>query len=295
MRWQEGRASENVEDRRFVTPGRAAAGVGGLGIIIAILMSLLSGNPQPLIEAQKQAARQAAGGGGAGGGAPAPGQPDPQAEQKEFVTRVLGTTEDVFNDLFAKQGLKYEEPNLVLFTGLVESACGRADASVGPFYCPGDRKVYIDLAFYDELRDKFGAPGDFAQAYVVAHEVGHHVQNLLGLSEKVQMAQRRAASKSEANELSVRLELQADYLAGVWAHHAQNKLALLEKGDIKEGLNAATQIGDDTLQRKAQGRVVPDSFTHGSSEQRVRWFAKGLASGDLNGSGALFELPYNQL
>jgi predicted metalloprotease len=293
MRWQEGRASENVEDRRFVTPGRAAAGVGGLGILIAIIMSLLSGNPQPLIEAQKQAARQAGGGGAAG--APAPGQPDPQATEKEFITRVLGTTEDVWNDLFARKGAKYEEPALVLFTGVVESACGRADASVGPFYCPGDKKVYIDLAFYDELQEKFDAPGDFAQAYVVAHEVGHHVQNLLGLSQEVQRAQRQAASKAEANELSVRLELQADYLAGVWAHHAQNRLALLEKGDIKEGLNAATQIGDDTLQRKAQGRVMPDSFTHGSSEQRVRWFAKGLQSGDLDGASELFKLPYDQL
>ncbi len=297
MRWQQGRASDNVEDRRFVTPQRAVAGAGGLGLLIAIIIMLLGGDPQPFLNAQKQAAQQQQPQGEPGeqGGGPAPGQPDPQAEQKEFVTRVLGTTEDVWNDLFTQKGLKYEEPRLVLFTGAVDSACGRATASVGPFYCPGDHQVYIDLAFYDELRDKFGAPGDFAQAYVIAHEVGHHVQNLMGLSEKVQAAQRRAGSQAEANELSVRLELQADYLAGVWAHNAQNKLALLEQGDIKEGLNAASQIGDDTLQRKAQGRVVPDSFTHGSSEQRVRWFAKGLASGTLDGMNELFELPYEDL
>ena len=199
----------------------------------------------------------------------------------EFVRRVLGDTEDVWRDLFQKAGERYQEPTLVLFSGSVDSACGFASAASGPFYCPGDSKVYIDLAFYDELSTRFGAPGDFAQAYVIAHEVGHHVQHLLGISDKVD-AMRRSSSEAEANRLSVKLELQADFLAGVWAHHAQQSRAILESGDLEEALRCATAIGDDTLQRQARGRVVPESFTHGSAQQRVYWFKRGFETGDIN-------------
>jgi hypothetical protein len=198
---------------------------------------------------------------------------------KDFVSVILADTEDTWGELFQRMGRQYERPHLVLFSGAVKSACGFAEAAVGPFYCPGDRKLYIDLSFYRDLRDKLGAPGDFAQAYVIAHEVGHHVQNLLGIAEKVQAAQGRR-SRTEANALQVRMELQADCLAGVWANNAQRARNLLESGDIEEGLNAASAIGDDRLQRQAQGRVVPESFTHGSSAQRVRWFKRGIDSGD---------------
>ncbi|HWN81945.1 MAG TPA: neutral zinc metallopeptidase, partial [Candidatus Udaeobacter sp.] len=200
---------------------------------------------------------------------------------KQFVSVILADTEDVWGQIFQQMGRTYEQPHLVLFSGAVESACGLANAAVGPFYCPLDRNVYVDLAFYDTLHERFGAPGDFAQAYVIAHEVGHHVQNLLGISERVQNLQGQA-SRAEANDLSVRLELQADFLAGVWAHHGQQMRNFLEAGDIEEALNAASAIGDDRLQRETQGRVVPDSFTHGTSEQRVRWFRKGLETGDMS-------------
>jgi len=193
---------------------------------------------------------------------------------------VLADTEDTWRDLFKREGKTYQEPKLVLFTGAVQSACGTADAAVGPFYCPGDRKVYIDLAFYQELKNRFRAPGDFAQAYVIAHEVGHHVQNLMGISEKVQDARSRASEK-EGNRLSVRLELQADCFAGVWANHADRARHILESGDVEEALNAASAIGDDRLQRSSRGTVVPDAFTHGTSEQRVRWFNNGLTTGDI--------------
>jgi uncharacterized protein len=196
----------------------------------------------------------------------------------QFVSVVLKETEDVWNPLFQQKGRTYQEPKLVLFSGRVQSACGIAGAAVGPFYCPGDKQVYIDLSFYRQLKDRLGAPGDFAQAYVIAHEVGHHVQNLLGISQQVQAAQQRSSEK-EANELSVRTELQADYFAGVWAHHAQKK-GILEVGDLEEALNAASAIGDDKLQQQSQGYVVPDGFTHGTSEQRYRWFKKGFDSGD---------------
>ncbi|MGH9905197.1 MAG: KPN_02809 family neutral zinc metallopeptidase, partial [Pyrinomonadaceae bacterium] len=199
-------------------------------------------------------------------------------ELRQFVGAVLADTEDVWNDIFSQNGRQYREPTLVLFTDQVESACGVAGAAVGPFYCPGDHKVYIDLGFYNELRSRFRAPGDFAP-YVIAHEIGHHVQNLLGAMERVNSAQRRL-SEAEANQLSVRLELQADFLAGLWAHHAQKK-GLLEQGDVEEALGAASAIGDDRLQRESQGFVVPDSFTHGTSEERIRWFRKGLETGDL--------------
>jgi predicted metalloprotease len=197
----------------------------------------------------------------------------------QFVRVVLASTEDVWTDIMRQNGQQYRKPKLVLYTGQVESACGTADAAVGPFYCPGDEKVYLDLSFFQELKQRFRAPGDFAQAYVIAHEVGHHVQNLLGTMDRVDRSQRRL-SKAEANQISVRLELQADFLAGVWAHYAQAK-GILEPGDIEEALGAASAVGDDRLQKAAQGYVVPDSFTHGSSEQRMRWFRRGLESGDI--------------
>jgi predicted metalloprotease len=205
------------------------------------------------------------------------GQPD---RLKDFVSVVLADTEDTWNGIFSRAGIRYREPTLVLFSGSVQSACGFAQSAVGPFYCPGDRKVYIDLAFYQDLRDRFQAPGEFAQAYVIAHEIGHHVQNLLGISDKVHSAQQRG-SEQRANALSVRLELQADCLAGIWAHHADRTRHILEQGDVEAALNAASQIGDDRMQMRARGYIAPDSFTHGSGEQRVRWFSKGLQSGEL--------------
>ena len=198
----------------------------------------------------------------------------------EFSSVVLADTEDVWNKLFAQMGSQYKEPQLVLFSGAVESACGYATAAVGPFYCPPDQKAYLDLSFFNELHKKFGAPGDFAQAYVIAHEIGHHVQNLMGTSSKVRAAQQRM-SKADANELSVRVELQADCYSGVWAHHADKSRDVLEQGDVEEALGAATAIGDDTLQRRSGGRVMPESFTHGTSAQRVKWFRTGLQSGDV--------------
>jgi predicted metalloprotease len=197
------------------------------------------------------------------------------------VRVVLGDTEDVWHDQFRRLGKAYQEPHLVLFSGQIRSACGFANAAVGPFYCPADEKVYIDLSFYEELKNRFRAPGDFAQAYVIAHEIGHHVQNLLGVSDKVHAMQRRV-DKAKANELSVRLELQADFYAGVWAHHAQKMRHILEPGDLEEALRAASAIGDDRVQKEARGYVVPDSFTHGTSEQRVRWFRRGFETGDLS-------------
>ncbi|MBX3444157.1 MAG: zinc metallopeptidase [Planctomyces sp.] len=283
MRWQGGRRSENVEDRRHMTP-RAAAG-GGLGLlIIALIVWALGGNPLAVLQM----------GGPQGGGGPPPGgqvgRPvdDPREnELSEFVAVVLADTEDVWSDLFASQGKRYQDPKLVLFRERVESACGFASSATGPFYCPADSKVYLDLSFFDELHQRFGAPGDFAQAYVLAHEVGHHVQNLLGISDRVRALQQRVG-KEEANDLSVRMELQADYFAGVWAHHAQAARNVLERGDLEEALRAAQAIGDDRLQKQAQGYVVPESFTHGTSEQRARWFRRGFESGDMT-QGNTFE------
>jgi len=245
---------------------------GGIGsIILVVLFIALGGNPQQLLQGSGS-------GGSFGGGAAATISPAQQA-QADLVTKVLGDTEDVWNDIFSRMNKQYTEPQLVLFSGEVRSACGAASASMGPFYCPGDSKVYIDLDFYEELARRFKAPGDFAQAYVIAHEVGHHVQNLMGISEQVQAARGRV-SDSQYNDLSVRLELQADYLAGVWAHHANKRRQILEPGDIDEGIAAAAAVGDDRLQKQGQGYIVPDSFTHGTSEQRVRWFKKGFESGD---------------
>ncbi len=278
MRWQNERQSENVEDRRGLS-GRQVAVGGGLGtILIVLLMSMLTGaDPRALLQqfGGQQPARQQQG---------APVQRTEEEKKQEGLVRAtLGLTEDVWTEIFEQAGRKYEPPVLVMFTDQVRTdGCGIAGTAVGPFYCPADQKVYIDLAFYEELARKFKAPGEFAQAYVIAHEVGHHVQNLLGISEKVSQMQRRVG-KAEANDLSVRLELQADYFAGVWAHHAEKQRHILEEGDIESGLNAASRIGDDTLQKQAQGYAVPETFTHGSSEQRVKWFRKGLVSGDING------------
>ena len=272
MRWERGRRSENVEDRRGMRVSPRVAG-GGLGVIVIVLIAMFLGvDPRlltQLVPTEQSAPPQ--------GVERSPEEADPLAE---FVSVVLADTEDVWNDLFRSAGQTYREPVLVLFSGAVQSACGMADAAVGPFYCPADEKVYIDLAFYRDLLSRFQAPGDFAQAYVIAHEVGHHVQNLLGIAGQVH-ARRQRVSETEANALSVRLELQADCLSGVWAHHAHRARAILEQGDVEEALNAAAQIGDDRMQMRGRGFVAPDSFTHGSGEQRVRWFRQGLESGDL--------------
>jgi uncharacterized protein len=277
MRIDRMRPSSNVEDRRGMggmggRMGPKMAIGGGGSIILIILFLLMGGNPLQLL--------QSLGGGGGGSVVVGPGATPSQDEAAKFVAHVLGDTEDVWTDLFRKMGREYRPPTLVLFNGEVSSACGTASAMVGPFYCPVDQKLYIDLSFYDDLRERFGAPGDFAQAYVIAHEVGHHVQHLLGTMSQVQDRQ-EGADRTTANDLSVRLELQADFLAGVWAHHAQKSRQILESGDIEEGLRAAAAIGDDRLQMQSRGRVVPDSFTHGSSAQRVKWFRKGLETGDV--------------
>ncbi len=271
MRWRDGRESDNVEDRRGLRAAPTLAG-GGIGTVVILLVAWYFGiDPSMLLQ----------GGSSSGALNPQSAQISPaDDESRKFVSVVLADTEDTWRDLFRRMGGTYQEPKLVLFSGAVQSACGFAQAAVGPFYCPGDYKVYIDLGFFDELKNRFRAPGDFAQAYVIAHEIGHHVQNLLGISGKVESL-RRGASAAESNALSVRLELQADCFAGVWAHHAHKARQILETGDIEEGLNAATAIGDDRLQKQARGYVTPDSFTHGSSAQRVRWFKRGIAGGDL--------------
>jgi predicted metalloprotease len=250
-------------------------GGGGIGMLILILIvSFISGrNPLELMQEVEQSAPAA-------DAVPA-GTPPTTDREGQFVAAVLANTEDTWNRVFGSQGARYEEPLLVLFDGSVRSACGFASAAVGPFYCPADRKVYLDLSFFRELDQRFGAPGDFAQAYVIAHEIGHHVQTLLGISSRVHAARSRA-SETEANELSVRQELQADCYAGVWGHHA-GRSDLLDPGDVDEGLRAAAAIGDDRLQRRSQGYVVPESFTHGSSEQRQRWLRQGLQTGDIEG------------
>ncbi|MBP7148986.1 MAG: neutral zinc metallopeptidase [Acidobacteria bacterium] len=275
MRWIGRRQSTNVEDyrgRRFSRGG--IAGIGGLGGLIIIAIALFMGvDPSQLLVSQVDD-------GGVGQVDEAPGPP-PQDERGQFVSVVLADTEDVWRQLFAGAGTRYAEPTLVLFSEAVPSACGYAGSAVGPFYCPADQKVYIDLTFFDDLQHRFGASGDFARAYVIAHEIGHHVQNLLGISEQVQ-SRRGQVSEEESNALSVRTELQADCLAGVWAHHDQRMNNALEPGDIEEALGAATAIGDDRIQRQTQGYVVPDAFTHGSSEQRARWFHRGFETGDFN-------------
>ncbi|MEI6949110.1 neutral zinc metallopeptidase [Paraflavisolibacter sp. H34] len=269
MRWMGRQGSGNVEDRRGVSGGQVAVGGGIIGVIVLVLNFLLGGDggqmpPLPGQGRQVTAEQKAA-----------------EDKDAQFVSVVLKDTEDVWNALFQKQGKNYSEPKLVLFSGAVQSACGNASSASGPFYCPGDYKVYIDLSFYRELKERFQAPGDFAMAYVIAHEVGHHVQNLMGISDQVHRLRQRL-SEEEYNKYSVRLELQADFLAGVWAHHAQRTKNILEEGDIEEALNAANAIGDDNLQKQAQGYVVPESFTHGTSAQRVYWFKKGFETGDMD-------------
>lgn len=283
MRIEGQRQSSNVEDRRGMKPGMMVGG-GAVSIIVVIIALFLGIDPRPLLQQTQQAQVQTSG----------PVQSTPEEEElKTFVAVVLADTEDVWKRVFADAGRQYQEPTLVLFRGSVQSACGSASSAVGPFYCPGDHKLYIDLGFYDQLRRQLNSPGDFAQAYVVAHEVGHHVQNLLGLTRKVDQARGRV-SETEQNQLSVRLELQADFLAGVWAHHTQRNRNALEPGDIEEAMNAARNIGDDALQKQSQGHVVPDSFTHGSSQQRMRWFMKGYKSGDIN-DGDTFAVQFDDL
>jgi uncharacterized protein len=284
MKWEGNRQSDNVEDARGGGGGRPGMRLGGgrgigIGTIaIALVASWAFGiNPMTVLGVL--------GGGGLGGEqtvqqAPA-GAPPANDTMARFVSAVLADTEDVWREQFKRAGKTYREPKLRLFRGSEPTACGRGEAAMGPFYCPGDEKVYIDLSFYEQMRTRMGAPGDFAQAYVIAHEVGHHVQNLMGITGKVD-ARRGRVSEAEQNALSVRLELQADCFAGIWAHHAQAARQILEKGDLEEAINAASQIGDDTLQRQSQGTVRPETFTHGSSAQRVRWFKVGLQSGDLN-------------
>jgi uncharacterized protein len=271
MRWRGRTGSGNIEDRRGLGRGGLAIGGGIGGLVLAALYVLMGGDPSQLPTFQDETSSSVS--------RNAPVDPA-EEEKKQFVSVVLKDTEDVWQEQFRQQGQVYQVPTMVLFTEAVSSACGYAGSAMGPFYCPGDSRVYLDLSFFDDLDRRFGAPGDFAQAYVIAHEVGHHVQNLLGVSQQVDQMGGRL-SERERNELSVRVELQADYFAGVWAHHAQAAKQVLEPGDLQEALNAATAIGDDRLQRETTGRVVPDSFTHGTSEQRMRWFRKGFESGDM--------------
>jgi len=291
MRWEGREESQNVEDRRgSAMPVAGMAGGGLLFLILSVVISMILGaNPRQLLEqAGQQTGKQQT-------RMPPSAENDKDAKLKKFVSVVLKDNEDVWSELFRKNlNARYEEPKLVLFTGAVRSACGDATAAVGPFYCPGDKNVYLDFDFFRTMEKDLGAKGEFAMAYVIAHEVGHHIQNLLGLSMKIQRMQMQA-SQIESNQLSVRLELQADYLAGVWAHHAQQMKGILDKGDIGDAINTARRIGDDVLQKKATGRVVKDSFTHGSAEARAYWFTQGLKSGDIEGMMKTFELPFSQL
>lgn len=272
MRMDDERESSNIEDRRG---GGFSLGGGSIGTIaLALIGSYFLGiDPSTLLGIISQTPLQSQ------HMAPAH-KPPANDEMARFVSKVLADTEDTWHAIFKASGKEYREPKLVLFSGSTPTACGTGDAAMGPFYCPPDQKVYIDLAFYRELKDRFHAPGEFAEAYVIAHEVGHHVQNLLGVSDKVHAAQRQASSKAQANALSVRLELQADCFAGVWGNHADRMRHIIEPGEIEQALTAATAIGDDRLQKQSRGYAVPETFTHGSSEQRVRWFRRGIESGD---------------
>jgi len=295
MRWRGNRKSSNVEDRRSMrTSGRGGLSGGGLLHLLPTVIKFLGFKGTAILVVCVGAYGLFSGnldnmlvGLGLQQGPTTSSSTEPlqeTAEEKElvdFVSVILADTEETWTTLFRQKGKKYQEPHLVLFRGSVKSACGMAQSAIGPFYCPADQNVYIDLGFYDQLKNRFKAPGDFAQAYVIAHEVGHHIQNLVGISSKVHQA-RKKLSKAEGNKLSVRQELQADCLAGVWAHHANRTRQLLEPGDLEEGLTAASAIGDDTLQKQSKGYVTPDSFTHGSSAQRVKWFKIGLASGGMN-------------
>lgn len=279
MKWQGRRVSDNVEDRRRIGGKQMALGGGLGGIIVVILFMVLGGNPDQILQSLPQTGLETS-----------VDMDRPLSEEEvqegQFVGVILAETEDVWGRIFQQEGRVYREPRLVLFSNQISSACGNAGASSGPFYCPGDEKVYIDLSFFKEMQAQLGAQGDFALAYVIAHEVGHHVQNQFGISEQV-MNQRNRLSETEFNRLMVRMELQADFLAGVWAHYAERTADLLEQGDIEEGINAAGAVGDDRIMKQTQGYVVPDAFTHGTSEQRVRWFIKGYKTGDI-GQGDTF-------
>ncbi len=270
MRWKGRRKSSNVEDRRGKKTGIAG---GGVGIIVVLLIVwLLGGNPLELLD-NVQLDNSSITSDFQGS--------EEEMELAEFVSVVLAETEDVWNNIFKQEGASYNLPKLVLYSGKVQSACGLSSAATGPFYCPGDQKIYIDLSFQKELQNRFKAPGDFSMAYVIAHEVGHHVQNLAGVTEQV-LSLRSQLSESEFNKYMVRLELQADFYAGVWAHHTEKMSDILDEGDIEEALNAASAVGDDRIQKRMQGHVVPESFTHGTSEQRQKWFYKGFKTGDIN-------------
>jgi len=276
MLWEGRRGSSNIEDRRGISGGHIA--VGGIGsLIIGLIIYLLGGNPSQVMDTGPSNTPQT--------------QAEKQAEDKEaqFVSVVLADTEDIWSKLFSDMNKQYSKPTLVMFNDATQSGCGFASSQTGPFYCPSDEKVYLDLSFFREMRDRFNAAGDFAEAYVIAHEVGHHVQNLLGITDKVD-AMRGRVSETQMNKLSVKLELQADFLAGVWAHYEQSLKNVIQPGDIEEALNAANAIGDDRLQKEAQGYVVPDSFTHGTSQQRMYWFKKGYETGDIN-EGDTFNDP----
>jgi predicted metalloprotease len=288
MDWEKGEESENLEDRRRIRPRTLAIG-GGIGAVILVIGTLLGVNPELL--------KRFTGGGSTGGN----GQVDerPLTEQEErarkFSSYILRYTEKVWAEQFDKIGERYEPPKMVLFTQEVDTACGRAPSAVGPFYCPADKTVYLDPTFFDELEQKLGgSKAEFSQAYVIAHEVGHHVQNLLGYSAKVER-KRRTLPKVEYNKWSVRLELQADYLAGVWAHYAEEKYKLIEPGDVESAIKTANAIGDDRLQKRARGFVSPEQYTHGRSDQRVKWFRLGLKTGDLRNLKRIFEMPYDDL
>jgi predicted metalloprotease len=273
MRWLGRRESDNVEDRRGIGGRQIAVGGGLGGLVLVILYFLLGGNPSEVTQSLRTDGTLST---------PAAGQPlgEHDRQMGQFVSVVLASTEDVWRTRFRETGESYAEPKLVLYSGQIDSACGYAGASAGPFYCPADAKVYIDLSFLEDMQGQLGAQGDFAMAYVIAHEVGHHVQNLLGISDQVEKLRSRM-SEREFNAISVRMELQADFLAGVWAHYARQEHDFLEQGDIEEGLNAASAVGDDRIMKRSQGYVVPDAFTHGTSAQRVRWFRKGLETGDI--------------
>jgi predicted metalloprotease len=290
MRWEGHRRSENVEDRRGSRVGVAAG--GGIGVlIVGLIIALLTGQDPSQITA-----RLPTGQGPQDGTQQGELRTTPEEEkQKAMIEVVLAWTEDVWTEQFRRAGMTYEKPKLVFFRGAVSSACGNASAAVGPFYCPADKMIYIDLSFFAELERRFKAPGDFAQAYVIAHEVGHHVQNLLGTSAQVQRMERMAGSKAEANQASVRLELQADFYAGVWAHHNEKKHKFMDEGDLEEAIRAAEAIGDDAIQKQSQGYVVPDAFTHGSSRQRIAWFRHGFTTGDLRQGDTFDEALWNRV
>jgi predicted metalloprotease len=281
MRWRGQRESDNVEDLRG-SGGRGKVVSGGIGVlVIAVIVYLLGGDPSQVLQQAGNIQTEES------SNNPYP-ETESEKEARKFTATVLAQTEDVWTKLFSEMGEKYRLPKLGLFSSQVQSACGVAGSATGPFYCSSDERVYIDLSFYEVLKNKLNSPGDFAMAYVIAHEVGHHVQNLMGITNKVH-AMRERLSEAEYNKLSVRLELQADFFAGVWAHHAQQMKNILEEGDIEEALNAAHEIGDDRLQQESSGHVVPDAFTHGTSEQRMRWFKKGFDTGDIN-QGNTFEI-----